>query len=89
MNNQTALGSLSGVHANGRSRDYDRPERALSERSDPEPCFIGERGPSKEHESAADLIWKEKLDMSVSPAEAVVSLLATGVFVGLMLALGY
>ena len=38
--------------------------------------------------SAADLIWKEKLDMSVTPTEAIMSLLATGVFVSLMLALG-
>ena len=38
--------------------------------------------------SAADLIWKEKLDMSVTPIEAIMSLLVTGVFVSLMLALG-
>jgi hypothetical protein len=41
-----------------------------------------------ERVSAADLIWKEKLDMSVTPIEAIMSLLVTGVFVGLMLALG-
>jgi hypothetical protein len=50
-------------------------------------CQKPERAPS-ERMSAADLIWKEKLHMSVTPTEALVSLLAIGVSVSLMFALG-
>jgi hypothetical protein len=86
MAERTALDSRSWDHAADRARDG--PEDGPSELRDPETCFGEGKVESKHHESAADLIWKEKLDMCVTPTEAAVSLLATGVLVGLVLALG-
>jgi hypothetical protein len=37
-------------------------------------CFIGEAGMSKQQESAADRLWKEKLDLCGTVQEAVIML---------------
>ena len=37
------------------------------------------------HESAADRVWKEKLDACASPQEAVVVLLVLALVVGLLI----